>query len=234
MPIIAVSNPKGGAGKSTTTLLLSTYLAEQQASVCIIDADPQQELMVDWKRNRATPPKVTIVGGVSEENIVDVLKREADRHQFIFLDLEGTASVLVSRAIMMANYVIIPIQCSRADARQASKAIHAVESGEKLVRNFDPKRRIPYRILLTRTSAPGAPVNSIQRTIEAEIMESGLPRFKNNLAERISYKAVFAKYMTLYEMETLTGKEKVGNLETAELNVVKIADELVTDLGAER
>jgi chromosome partitioning protein len=55
MPVIAVSNPKGGAGKSTTTLLLATYLAQSGASVCVLDADPNQPIL-DWKtkgkRNR--------------------------------------------------------------------------------------------------------------------------------------------------------------------------------------
>jgi chromosome partitioning protein len=37
MPIIEISNPKGGAGKSTCTLLLSTYLAQYGASVCVLD-----------------------------------------------------------------------------------------------------------------------------------------------------------------------------------------------------
>jgi len=40
--IVAVSNPKGGAGKSTTTLLLASYLAQNGASVCVVDADPRQ------------------------------------------------------------------------------------------------------------------------------------------------------------------------------------------------
>ncbi len=45
MPVIAVSNPKGGAGKSTATLLLAFYLAQSRASVCVLDADPNQPIM---------------------------------------------------------------------------------------------------------------------------------------------------------------------------------------------
>lgn len=39
MPVITVANPKGGAGKSTAALVLATSLAQQGASVIILDCD---------------------------------------------------------------------------------------------------------------------------------------------------------------------------------------------------
>ena len=41
MPVISTANPKGGSGKSTSTLVIATTLAAKGASVCIIDADPK-------------------------------------------------------------------------------------------------------------------------------------------------------------------------------------------------
>ena len=48
---------------------------------------------------------------------------DGEKHQFIFIDLEGTASVLVSRSIALADFVIVPVQASAVDVRQAGKAI---------------------------------------------------------------------------------------------------------------
>lgn len=41
MPVISIANPKGGAGKSTTALVLGTTIAAHGATVTVIDADPQ-------------------------------------------------------------------------------------------------------------------------------------------------------------------------------------------------
>ena len=47
--IIAFANQKGGCGKSTLCLLLANYLAWKKKSVCIIDTDIQQSLVLQRK-----------------------------------------------------------------------------------------------------------------------------------------------------------------------------------------
>jgi chromosome partitioning protein len=220
VPVIAVSNPKGGAGKSTTTLLLATYLAQQGASVSVLDADPNQPIM-DWKKNGTSKTKLTVVGGVKESNLMETLEEQTQ--QFVFIDLEGTASLLVSRSIAMADFVIIPVQASAVDVRQAGKAIRAVRDEEKVAQRSNSTRRIPFRVLMTRTPAPGAPVSSVQRQLEVEIEAAGIPRFKTSLAERMAFKAVFVERLTLSEM----GDLKVGNLSAAYENVHELAEELI-------
>ena len=220
MPVIAVSNPKGGAGKSTTVLLLATYLAQSGASVCVLDADPNQPIM-DWKENGESKTTLKVVGGIKESNLMEVLDEQ--NAQFVFIDLEGTASVLVSRSIAMADFVIIPVQASAVDVRQAGKAIRAVRDEEKVAQRSNPLRSIPYRVLMTRTPAPGAPVSSVQRQLEAELVEAKIPRFRTSLAERLAFKAIFVERLTLAEL----GEHKVGNLGAAYENLHNLVDELI-------
>ena len=225
MPIIAVSNPKGGAGKSTTTLLLASYLAERGARVCVLDADPNQPIL-DWKTKGQSKTTLEVIGGVRESTLMETL--DGLTHQFIFIDLEGTASVLVSRSIAMADFVIIPLQASAVDVRQAAKAIRAVKDEEKVAQRSNPNRKIPYRVVMTRTPAPGAPVSSVQRQLETEIQSAGIFRFKTSLAERLAYKAIFVERLSLPELKDM----KVGNLEAAYQNVHELAEELVETLQA--
>ncbi|WP_298822528.1 ParA family protein [uncultured Roseibium sp.] len=67
MPIICAANPKGGAGKSTTILAIAAVLAEQGASVTIIDADPNKPI-TDWKSGY-TKAKINVFSDITESNI---------------------------------------------------------------------------------------------------------------------------------------------------------------------
>jgi chromosome partitioning protein len=223
VPVIAVSNPKGGAGKSTSTLLLATYLAQRGATVSVLDADPNQPIM-DWKQNGNSKTSLHVIGGVKESNLMETL--EGQPHQFIFIDLEGTASVLVSRSIALADFVIVPVQASAVDVRQASKAIRAVRDEEKVAQRSNPARKIPFKVLMTRTPAPGAPVSTVQRQLESEIQAAGIPRFRTSLAERLAYKAIFVERLSLPEL----ADHRVGNLEAAYQNVHELAEELIETL----
>ena len=137
MPVIAFANPKGGAGKSTSALVLAQTIAQAGASVTIIDADPNRPIL-DW-RSGESRSTLKVIGDATESTIVRVISEERGRRQFVFVDLEGTASRLVSRAISRADLVVIPLQASAVDARQASRAVALVqEEEETLGRNRLP------------------------------------------------------------------------------------------------
>src|ERR1700712_5934441 len=120
MPVVVFANPKGGAGKSTSALVLALTLAEAGATVTVIDSDPNRPIL-DW-RSGASRSNVRVVGDATESTIVHVIGAEREQQQFVFVDLEGTASRLVSRAIRRADLVVVPLQASAVDARQASRA----------------------------------------------------------------------------------------------------------------
>ena len=50
--IIAVTNLKGGVGKSTVARNLAVYFTEKGAKVCIVDTDLQQRTTCDWIERR--------------------------------------------------------------------------------------------------------------------------------------------------------------------------------------
>jgi chromosome partitioning protein len=226
MPVVSVANPKGGAGKSTSSIIIGTTLAATGATVCIIDADPNQPIY-DWKVKGNSNSPITVIGGVREDSILAIIEEQAANHQFVFVDLEGTASLLVSRAIAFSDFVIIPIQASAVDVRQASKAIQAVRDEEKVMRRSNPNGSIPYRVLMTRTPAPGAPVSTSQRQLEAEIAASGTKRFVTSLAERQAYKAIFNERLSLEELRQF----RVGNLDGAIANATELVNELLHTLA---
>lgn len=214
MPVVVVANPKGGAGKSTLALVLGTALAAQGASVTLIDCDPNRPIL-DW-RSGVSQSAVRVLGEVTESNVISTIQQEAKARQFVIVDLEGTASRLVSRAIAKASLVLIPMQGSAVDARQASRAIALIREEEELV-----ERAIPFRVIFTRTSP--AIATRIDKKIIASLEAADVPRLSTHLHERAAYKSIFVDKLTLDELDPA----QVNGLEAARENALRLALELV-------
>ena len=129
MPVIAIANPKGGAGKSTTALVLATTLAAEGATVTVLDCDPNRPI-AGWRSGESENP-LQVIGDITESTILTRLDKERVSRQFVIVDLEGTASRLTSRALSRAQLVVIPIQASATDAEMAAKAIQLVREEEQ-------------------------------------------------------------------------------------------------------
>src|SRR3954447_9317593 len=125
MPTISFASSKGGAGKSTSAVLLSTELAARGATVTIIDADPNQPV-TRWSKKPGKPEKLTVISGVTEETLIDAIDEAARKTAFVIVDLEGTASLMVAQAMSRADLVIIPTKGSELDAIEAIKVIKFV------------------------------------------------------------------------------------------------------------
>ena len=219
MPIICVANPKGGAGKSTTALILATTLAEEGASVGVLDCDPNRAI-AGW-RTGTSASTVDVIGDISEQTIIsrmDEIKRSRD---FVICDLEGVASRLVSRALSRADLVVIPIQASAVDAEQAARAINLVREEEEAF-----SRQIPYRVLFTRTSS--AIRTQIERAIANDLAVGNVPTFSVALNERAAFKAMFYHRLALSELES----QGVNGLKRAQENALAFASEVVEVLSS--
>lgn len=184
MPTIVFASPKGGAGKSTSAIILATELSEHAASVCVIDADPNKPLS-RWAKRPGKPDRLHIIADVSEDTVIETIERAAREHVFVIVDLEGTASMMVGYALSRADFVIIPSQGSQLDAHEGVKAIKLIQRQEKAFR-----KTIPFAVLFTRTSAAIHP-RSLQ-IIEQEFRENGIRVLANQIHERDAFKALFS------------------------------------------
>lgn len=215
MPTIVFASPKGGAGKSTSALILATELAEARASVTVIDADPNKPLS-RWAQRPGKPAKLNVVADVTEDTIIDQIEEAARSSQFVIVDLEGTASLIVGMAISRADLVVIPTQGSQLDAAEAVKAIRLVANMEK-----QGRRTIPTAVLFTRTSSAVRP--RTLKAIEGEFVAAGMRVLDTQMHERDAFRAVFAFGGSLQGLD----KEQVSNIPAAINNARALVGEVV-------
>ena len=220
MPVISFANPKGGAGKTTTALILATQLSENGATVSIIDADPERWIS-QWGDLPGKPVNIRVVGGVTEDSIVDLIEDEAKLSQFVIVDLEGTASLMVANAIGMSDLVLIPAQGSSMDARGGAKTIRLINNQARMAR-----RSIPHCVVLTRTSA--AVRYRTLKNVHEQLTQNGIEVLRTGIVERAAFRDLFDFGGTLSDLDP----SQVSNLGKAVENAREFAGEVITRLRA--
>lgn len=214
MPTVVVASPKGGVGKTSTSIILGLTLAERGATVTLIDADRNHPLL-DWHGGEDKPVKV--IGNLTDETFLKTLDEEASRADVVIVDLEGTASRIMSRAILRADLVLIPLQPSALDAKQAGRAVGLVRQEEELLR-----RSIPVRAVFTRTAADKKFRTRVQKQILADMVANNVPALDTELAQREAYKAIFEFRCGLSDLAA----HKVSGVPQAIENANALTDEV--------
>jgi chromosome partitioning protein len=215
MPTIVFASSKGGAGKSTSAVLLASELAGQGASVTIIDADPNKPVS-RWAKKPGKPPTLTVIDDVDEMSIIEQIKAAQARDQFVIVDLEGTASAMVTFAIGQANLVIVPSQGSQLDAAEAVRTL-------KVVRNTEQggTRKIPATVLFARANA--AIETRDLKEIRAQLVSNNVPVLHTQLIERAAYRALFSYGGTLKSLDP----NEVSGIPAALANAREFAGEVI-------
>lgn len=180
MPVISFASSKGGAGKTTSAIILGTELAEG-ASVIMIDADPAQRLL-RWSELATLPPRLEVMSSGGERNIQAEIDEARTRAAFVIIDLEGSASRLTSFAISESDLVIIP---SGEEQQDADAAIDTL--AEIMMESRARRRDIPAAILLARTAA--AVKSKLERHIHTELRRAGRV-FRTELHRRTAFSSL--------------------------------------------
>lgn len=218
MPVICAANPKGGAGKSTSILVLACTIAQKGTPVVIIDADPNKPIS-DWAEGNSKAP-IEVISDVTESNITKHIKEAQERAMFVLVDLEGTASRLAARTIMRADLTIIPLGGSALEARQAARAVSLVrESADDL------GRPLPFILSFNRTSPPPF-IKRIEREIAEQMRSNDLPVLPVHLHQRQAFNAMFMERLSLFELDT----KKVNGLDGAIENAVNYSASIIDHL----
>ena len=219
MAVVVFASPKGGVGKTTSSFVLASDLANRGLSVCVIDADPNNPI-ANWRKKGGKQENLEILANNNEEVILDDISNANDKYDFVIVDLEGTANLSVAYAISTADLVIIPCQRSTLDAGEAAKAISLVKKQSQITR-----REIKTSMLLTRTN-PAIRTKSLNKMIE-NVTSNNIDIFDVEITEREAFKSIFDYSESLYQLRS----KKISGIEKAINNSASFAAEVIKKIN---
>lgn len=115
--VLAVINPKGGAGKTTTAAHVAHALHERGLAVTAVDADPQQSL---WSWHEASPFPFRVGLLPSKRLHLEIPGYAGGRYDVVVIDTPGTehGRPIVMSALLAATHVLIPMAPTPVEAER--------------------------------------------------------------------------------------------------------------------
>jgi chromosome partitioning protein len=137
MKLVAITNQKGGAGKTTTTMNLAAIAAEN-SRVLVVDVDPQQS--TTWWASTAGPSLP--FDFAADTDAGNLARLRALPFDVIFVDTPGnlTDSSILASVLSVADYAIIPTEPEALCIPPMVRTIRALVEPSKT----------PYRVLLSK------------------------------------------------------------------------------------
>lgn len=233
---ITLANPKGGSGKTTSAMLLAEQIHHAGGTVAILDCDPNQNIAL-WAKQRESERREVpyLVRSVQTEgDFFDTLESVQGKADYLIIDLEGTASTIVSYAVSQSDLVLVPFEPTPMEARQAARAAQLVRNTGRMA-----NKTIRYALVLVRVNA--AFQTAEEKDVRKEMEAASVPVLETSIVRRAAYTRIFRESHLLSELlelgraevanKTASQQERILNpLETAIQNAKAFAQEVVNQL----
>ncbi|MBI4738760.1 AAA family ATPase [Candidatus Woesearchaeota archaeon] len=138
MPIIAVINQKGGAGKSTIAVHLARWLSKKRKTVVVVDADAQQSSSKWLARIEHSIPCHILQ---DSDALLEDLPKLIESYPWIVVDGPAALSEMTRAIVLSADLALIPCQPTGVDLESASDTVRLIQQAQR-IRKGEPKALI--------------------------------------------------------------------------------------------
>lgn len=204
MKVISFLNPKGGSGKTTAVINVSSAMARIGFKIAVVDTDPQMSL-TNWSKSGSATFDVFTAS--SEKDVYGIRKDLAD-YDFVIVDGAGSLSVITSAAVMVSDLVIIPVTPSPLDFSAAGSVVTVLEAQAY-------SRKVEARFLITRKIDQATMLSVLKESIK----DTGVKSFRTAITQRQIYVKSILDGDSVFESKDGSAK---GEIEILTKEIVSI------------
>ena len=192
--IIAVTNQKGGVGKTTTCVNLSACIAAAGERVLVVDIDPQGNTSsgLGARVTEEMPTVYEVMAGEAALNdsllktpeknlrllpsvLSEALAPAREAFDWIFIDCPPSLGLITLNALCAADSVLIPIQCEY----YALEGVSALMGTIRKVQGINPRLAIEGFVLTmldSRTNLGMQVAREVRRVFKGKVYDTVIPR----------------------------------------------------------
>lgn len=214
--IIAVTNLKGGVGKTTVAVNLAVAFAHRGKQVCLVDLDEGQKSALVWGENRAESnrqPFIKVETQAAKQLFYNIpeLKKNYD---YVIIDGCPTLAEVQSRIIWAADLLIVPVRPSELDFRSFEQFL---EQYDRLAAERPVERKLKGFTVLNGVVEG----TKIARNVEEALGHyEQLPILKTKLLQRVAYAESISEGAGVLEYSNEKAKSEILELTNEVENII--------------
>ncbi len=173
--VVSFASTKGGVGKTSLVMALTTDLRRRGRSVLLLDCDPNRHL-AEWVRRRGDDG-VRAIEEITEANVRQTVQTEAPRYDTTLIDLAGFGNLTMLYAFSVSDAVLIPTQQSFMDVKETVRTFRVVSDSVGVLRHTPA-----CGVVIVRTQA--AIRSRVDIHAQELLKEHAVPSLRTELIER--------------------------------------------------
>lgn len=202
---ICCANHKGGAGKTTTTMLLAGALASDTFRVAVIDLDSQGSACLWSETSGRFPAKVVPAKAATLPQVLESLKD----YDLVLMDCPPSSTAPETLAAMaVATLALIPCMPSAPDFWATDALVNVVET------RFPS---LPKLVLVNQASH-----TALAKEMVGHI-EQTWPTAKSRLGARTAYREAAAAGLSLRQLPGRANHDAIAELDALSLEILTTA-----------
>lgn len=198
--ILALSNSKGGVGKTTIAVHLAVWLAEQGVSLAFVDSDVQGSSS-GWLGEAA--PGIKTIRLLTPEDVLAELPRLAAAHDFVVVDGPAGLSEVTRAILSLADKAVFPCGPSVLDLRAVIDAVGVVR------RIQEHREGLPETVIIPNKLQPQYRLSKeLLQTVQTFGMPAG-----DGLRLRQAYADAAGQGTVVWRMRTQSARDAAAELQ---------------------
>ncbi len=200
--VIAVTNLKGGVGKTTVSTNLGVAFALRGYRVCIIDTDEQQRSSVKWSEQREDNLAHVPVVTVSSEKLIREVDAISKNYDIVILDGTPQLSKLASSTLLASDIIIVPISPSGYDYWSFESFLERYNQAREF------KENLQAFLLLNKFTEQ----YNVDKEVKAALKEFELPCLESSIGDRVAYRETIIQGMGVTEHKDKKARDEFNRL----------------------
>jgi chromosome partitioning protein len=204
--VIAITNLKGGVGKTTLTINIAVGFALRGKSVCIVDTDLGQKSSMEWAGNREEDRVKIPVYGVTVKQITKEVAELSKKYDVVLIDGTPQLNEVADRTIVASDLVLIPMSASMFDFRGFQNFLERYNQMKEMKEANGGS--VDARILLNRIEKN----RNVTKQIEEELKEYEVPVMESKISYRVAYVESAIEGLGVMEFKDPKAKAEIEGL----------------------